>query len=106
MFTNTQIIKKFATALFIYCSPLSYEFIHQNMHEALSSLRTVQRIIHAEYKTLDEGMLRFDDLSRYKATKVVSIGEDSTRVITRVDYDPEQIDVLDLFCHLIIKAFP
>lgn len=35
---HTEILKKFATALFIYCSPLSYEFIHQNMCQVLPSL--------------------------------------------------------------------
>ena len=107
---HSEIIKKFATALFIYCGPLSYEFIHQNMHEALPSLRTVQRIIHAEYKTLDEGMFRFDDLSRhiveYKATKVVSIGEDATRVITRVDYDPETDRCVGFVLPLDNKGLP
>ena len=48
---HTEILKKFSTALFIYCGPLAYEFLHQNMCQALPSLRTVQRIIHAQYKT-------------------------------------------------------
>ena len=84
---------KFSTALFIYCGPLSYEFIQQNMQEALPSLRTVQRLIHREYKTLDEGKFRFDELlshiNQHKALQVVSISEDATRVIRRVDYDSE-----------------
>lgn len=52
---HSEILKKFATALFIYCGPLSYEFIHQNMQQALPSLRSVQRIIHSQYKIMDEG---------------------------------------------------
>ena len=35
---HSEVVTKFATALFIYCGPLSYEFIQQNMQEALLSL--------------------------------------------------------------------
>ena len=90
---HTEILKKFSTALFIYCGPLAYDFLHQNMCQALPSLRTVQRIIHAQYKTLHEGIFRFDELlthiTDHNAPKIVSIGEDATRVIGRVDYDLE-----------------
>lgn len=61
------------------------------MPEAIPSLCTVQRAIHAEYKTLDEGSFRFDDLleyiEKYNAPKIVSVGEDATQLISRVDYD-------------------
>ena len=53
----------------------------------------MQRLIHKDYKTLDEGKFQFDELlshiSQHKAPKVVSISEDATRVISRVDYDSE-----------------
>ena len=87
------VLKKFSTALFILAGPMAYEFIHQNMPEALPCMRTVQMSIHAEYKTIDEGSFRFDEvkkhLDRYKAPAVISIGEDATRVVGRVDYDSE-----------------
>ena len=90
---HPEILKKFSTALFIFCGPLAYEFIQHNMPEALPSLRTVQNVIHKEYQTIDEGCFRYDGLSQhikqYKAPNVVSIGEDATRVIARVDYDCE-----------------
>ena len=35
---HTEILKKFATALFIYCGPLSYEFIHQNNYVSSATL--------------------------------------------------------------------
>ena len=91
---HPEILKKFSTALFIFCGPLAYEFIQHNMPEALPSLRTVQNVIHKEYQTIDEGCFRYDGLSQhikqYKAPNVVSIGEDATRVIARVDYDCER----------------
>ena len=90
---HSELLKKFATALFIYSGPLCYEFIHQNMPHALPSLRTTQRIIHSQYKIMDEGRFRFSDLvehiNDHNAPKIVSIGEDATRVIGRVDYDSE-----------------
>jgi len=42
---------------------------------------------------MDDGTFRFKDLAKHiadhNAPKVVSIGEDATRVIGRVDYDSE-----------------
>ena len=79
---HPEILKKFSTALFILAGPMAYEFIHQNMPEALPCMRTVQRSIHAEYETIDEGSFRFEEvkqhLDRYKAPAVISIGEDAT----------------------------
>ena len=88
---HEEVLKKFATSLFIFSGPLAYEFLQQNLPEALPSLRTVQRIVSSEYRPLHEGEFRFDELlahlTSYKAPKVVAIGEDATRVISRVEYD-------------------
>ena len=59
----------------------------------MSSLRTVQRTVFDNYKHLHEGQFCIDDLLRhlefYNAPKVVSIGEDATRVIAWIEYDNE-----------------
>eukprot|EP00731_Ephydatia_muelleri_P021868 Em0014g459a len=64
-----------------------------NMPQALPSLRTVQRIVHHEYEVMNEGEFRFDQLANhinsYKCARVIVIGEDATRLVARVDYDPE-----------------
>ena len=87
------VIKKFATSLLIYCGPMAYNFLHRNLQDALPSLRTVQHIVSKDYKPFHEGQFRFDELlvhlNSYKATKIVSIGEDATRLIGRVEYDSE-----------------
>ena len=87
------LMKNFATSLFIFAGPLSYEFLHQNMPEALPSLRTVHRIVSDEHKTMEEGIFYFDELvhhlNSYESPLVVSIGEDATRLVRRIDYDPE-----------------
>ena len=85
------VIKKFATSLLIFAGPLAYKFLHRNMPVALPCLRTVQRIVFEEYCCITEGEFRFDELKlhleSYGTPKVVSIGEDATRVIARVEYD-------------------
>ena len=86
-------MKKFATSLFIYCGPLAYNFLHQNMPEGLPSLRIVQNILLNEYHPINEGSFRFQELlqhlNSYGVPKLVSIGEDATRLISRIDYDNE-----------------
>ena len=87
----TEVITKFATSLFIYSGPLAYNFIQQNMPTAIPHLRTVQRSVNKEYLFIKDGEYRFKGLlhhlNKHKCTKIVSIGEDATRVISRVDYD-------------------
>ena len=62
------------------------------MPEALRSLRTVRRIVSEEYKPLEEGVFYFDELVHhlhaYKSPLLVSIGEDATWLVRRIDYDP------------------
>ena len=90
---HNAIIKKFSTSLLIYAGPRAYNFLHENMPQALPSLRTIQRVVQSEYKHIGEGEFRFDDLvvhlESYGAQKVVAIAEDATRVIARADYDYE-----------------
>ena len=90
---HSEILKKFSTSLLIYAGPLAYNFLHENLPQALPSLRTVQRIIHSEYNTISEGEFRFDELathiSQNKAPNAVTIGEDATRLISRVEWDAE-----------------
>ena len=86
-------MKKFSISLLIYSGPLAYKFLQKNMPEALPSIRTVQSLLYDEYKPIHEGTFRFDELLQhlecYGASKFVTIGEDATRLISRVDYDNE-----------------
>ena len=107
---HSETVKKFCTALFIYCGPLAYEFIQHNMKQALTSLRTIQRVLHSEYRTLDEGSFRFDELEKHielhGCPKIVSIGEDATRIIARVDYDSETDRCVGFVLPLNEKGLP
>ena len=82
-----EVLKKFATSLLIYAGPLSYRFVAH----ALPSLRTIQRNINKEYIAISEGEFIFDGLLEHlhnqKCPLIVSIGEDATRIIAKVDYD-------------------
>ena len=88
---HSPIIKKFATALFLYSGPLAYEFLQQNIPQAMPCTRTIQSAIYAEYNRIDEGSFRFDELQahieRYKTPRYVSISEDATRITGRIEYD-------------------
>ena len=90
---HNEVIKKFATSLFLYGGPMAYNFIHKNMENALPSLRSVQRTIRSEYHPLSEAQFQFDalvnHLTKYNAPFVIAISEDATRIVSRVEYDRE-----------------
>ena len=81
---HPKTLKKFATSLFF----ISWAF-------TLLCLKhyPVQSTTHSEYNTIYEGVFQFNELRehlhRYGAQAIVSIGEDATRVIGRVEYDKE-----------------
>ena len=90
---HDHIIKKFSTSLLIYAGSRAYNFLHRNIPDGLPCLRTVQRIIRSEYKSMREGEFLFADLLAHlhssNADKVLAIAEDATRVIARAEYDSE-----------------
>ena len=90
---HTEVITKSTNALFIFSGPFGYEFIQRNMQQGLPTPRSVQLAIHVQYKTLDESVFRFNDLAthirNHSAPSIVRIAEDATRVVRRVEYDPE-----------------
>ena len=92
-YRHSDVSKKFSAALFIYAGPLTYEFIEQNLSKSMPSLCTVQRHMHAEYKTFHESVFHFDELldhiSQSQASRSIAISEDATRIICRIDYDVE-----------------
>ena len=79
------------------------------MPEALPCLRTVQRMINSEYCNINEGEFRFDDLLKhialYKVPKVISVGEDATCLISKVQYDSETNRMVGFVYHVITMVF-
>ena len=45
---HSEVIKKIPLLSLIYAGPLAYEFLQKNLHQALPSLRTIQRHIHTK----------------------------------------------------------
>ena len=52
---HSEVVRKFATSLFLYAGSMAYNLVHENMPTALPCLHTVQESIHAEYHSLEEG---------------------------------------------------
>ena len=88
---HCEIVKKFATSLYLYAGSMAYNLVQQNMTTALPCLRTVQRNLHSEYHPLSEGNFQFEELlnhlKKHNTSLVIAISEDATRLISRVEYD-------------------
>ena len=89
---HDEVIKKFYMSLFFMSGPAAYEMLHQNLPEALPSLSLVKKEMRKHYSNFTEGLFRFDKLSvhldAFQAPILVSISEDATRIICRIEYDP------------------
>ena len=107
---HEEVVKKFATSLLVYCGPLAYNFLQCNLSKALPCLRSVQRIFTKKYNVFVEGDFRFDDLlehlTSYNSTTIVTIGEDATRVIGRVEYDSESNKLVGFVLPLNDEGLP
>ena len=90
---HPSIHKNLQPLFFILAGPMAYELIPQNMPQGLPSIRTVQSAIHSEYTIIPEGYFRFDELRKhidhYNAPLCVSVAEDATGIVGRMDYDNE-----------------
>jgi len=79
-------------SLFFLAGPAAYEMLYQNLPEALPSLSLVKKEMRKHYSNFTEGVFRFDKLSvhldAYQAPRVISISEDATRIISRIEYEP------------------
>ncbi len=65
----------------------------------------MQTILYREYHPIEEGKFHFEallkHLDRFGAPKLVSVGEDATRVISRVDYDIVFFHVMRMGYHAL-----
>lgn len=84
-------VKLFASYLRMIVGPLAYETIHRNLEAAIPSLPSTNRYIRASNCCIIEGILRSEELKIYlenrKLPFIVSLSEDATRVVDRVQYD-------------------
>lgn len=98
-----DIIKDFSTLLLICAGPPTYEFIQSNCKGGIPSVPTVRRYLHTKSIKIRKGEFRFDGLQRHLelynvSILTIAISEDATRVIAKVDYDPEYNTLIGLVC--------
>lgn len=88
-----QEIKLFATYLFLLSGPLAYKTLKANLLFSIPSCKSIHLYIRQFHKNenVEEGVLRCQQLLKYLTDNnlplVVSLSEDQTRIINRVQYD-------------------
>lgn len=84
-------IKLYASHLRMLCGPLAYETLQKNLEGALPSLPSTNRYIRSSNCHIFEGVLRSEELLIYLEERnlplVVSLSEDATRIVGKVQYD-------------------
>lgn len=84
-------IKKYATCIRMIAGPLAYETLQKNLPYSLPSLSSTNRYIQKTNCRIIEGVLRCEELLQFlnerKLEKVVTMSEDATRIVGRVQYD-------------------
>lgn len=84
-------IKLFSAYLRMIVGPLAFESIHRNLEAAIPSLPSTNRYIRKYKSHITEGILRYGELKLYlekrKLPLVVSLSEDATRIVDKVQYD-------------------
>lgn len=84
-------VKMFATYIRILGGPLCYGVLQANLPCALPSLQTTNRYIHKSHFKVNEAVLRSHELLLYLKDRnlpmVVTLSEDATRIVERIQYD-------------------
>lgn len=84
-------VKLFSAYLRMIVGPLAYETIHRNLEGAIPSLVSTNRYVNSFSCHIVEGILRCDELRVYLESRnlpfFVSLSEDATRVVDKVQYD-------------------
>lgn len=90
--------KSLATYLRMLVGPLAYETIHRNLTTAIPSLSSTNRYVQKMNCRVNEGILRCNELNLFLEyrnwPKIVSLSEDATRIVGRVQYDRKTNQVL------------
>lgn len=84
-------LQKFSSYFRMLAGPLAYETIQKNLFGALPSISTTNRYIRKSHCQVREGVLRSNELLAYLKERnlplVVSLSEDGSRIVDRVQYD-------------------
>lgn len=84
-------LMSYAAYFRMLAGPLAYKTLQNNLPLALPSVSSTNRFIRKSHRGIIEGQLRCDELLTYLEERglplIVSLSEDSTRIINRVQYD-------------------
>lgn len=84
-------LKSYASYLRMIAGPLAYQTIQKNLPLALPSISGTNRFIRRSHHNIVEGVLRSDELFAFLNERnlplAVSLSEDSTRAVNRIQYD-------------------
>lgn len=84
-------LQNFSSYFRMLAGPLAYETIQKNLFGALPSISTTNRYIRKSHCQVREGVLRSNELLAYLKERnlplVVSLSEDGSRIVDRVQYD-------------------
>lgn len=84
-------VKMFATYIRIVGGPLCYGILQANLPWAMPSIQTTNRYIQKSHFKVNEAVLRCHELVQHlkerKLPMVVSLSEDATRIVERIQYD-------------------
>lgn len=91
-------IKRMAVYNRMLSGPLGFNTLQGNLIGSLPSLGTTNRYIHRTDHIITEGILRLDELKVYLNNRQqpmwVSLSEDATRIINRIQYDSQTNQLL------------
>lgn len=85
-----QVVRQFATSLYILGGRTAYEFIRLNIPGFLPSIQTIQSFINASANYTTEGHFNYDDIQDYfniNQSKLGFYAEDTTAIIPKITYD-------------------
>lgn len=100
-------IQHFTTYLRLIVGKLGYETLHRNLEPAIPSLPSIDRYIRSSHFNITPAVLRTEELLQYleqrNLPKIVSLSEDMTRIVGRIQYD-SRTNQLFGFTHPINRA--
>lgn len=97
--------KLFASYLRMIIGPMAYETLYRNLEGALPSLSSANRYVRASNCHMTEGILRCEELDVYlkqrKQPPIVSLSEDATRMVGKVQYDSNSNQLVGFHLHTL-----
>lgn len=87
-------VKRWAAYLRMLSGPIAYNTLQQNLNLALPSLSRVNYYVQNTHNTMDEGVLRSEELLLYLQERnlplMVSLSEDATFIVDRVQFNSKK----------------